>query len=531
MSSTTAHPSLAGLPAHELARLIARREVSAREVVGAHLDRIEQVDGALNAVVVRRFDEALAEADAADAALVRGDPPGPLHGVPVTVKESLALSGTPATFGLPGLRDRVDRADDPYVARLRAAGAVIVGKTNVAQLLIALESVNPVYGRTNNPWRLDRTPGGSSGGEAAIVAAGGSALGMGTDILGSVRVPAAFTGLAGFLPTAGRAPDQQRGSIPPGQRVIVSQVGPLAGTVADVALALGVLTGRETPDGRPVAPLPPADASDLAGLGIATWTSSPAGGDSVVTASPAVARAVEEAAAALVATGAHRGDWTPPDVPAALGLAFGIMGADQGRGLGRIVGRDPVVAEIREFYRGIRSGRLSGAVARVALARLGQHSALPTVAHAGRHHTDDYWRLVDAVRGYRRRVAAELDAAGVDLIVAPVHAAPALPHRTGVYSGPGALFAMLVNLLGHPAGVVGVTTVAPGEDTGRPPTRDRGIAALAAADSGSVGLPVGVQVIGRPGRDHLVLAAMAAIEAAVRTSPTRPDRSRLQVPA
>lgn len=517
--TTTGTGSLAGLPAHRLAAMVAAGQVSAVEVVDAHIARIEQVDGVLNAVVVPRFAEARAEAVAADAARSRGEALGPLHGVPVTVKESLALAGTAATFGLPGLRGSTADADDPYVARLRAAGAIVVGKTNVAQLLLAYESVNPVHGRTANPWRADRSPGGSSGGEAAILAAGGSALGLGSDILGSVRVPAAFCGIAAFKPTAGRAPDRQRGSIPPGQRAIVSQVGPLARDVADLALALDIVVGRVTPDGEPV---PPAGGTDLATAGVATWTSAPAGGDGVVSASRAVARAVREAAGTLVAHGATPREWTPPDVPGALGLVFGIMGADQGRGLRRLVGRDPIAAEIATFYRGIAAGRGSGALARVALRLLGQHSALPTVAHAGRHHTDDYWQLVAAARDYRGLVAAELTAAGVDLVVCPAFASPAVPHRTGVYSGPGGLFSMLVNLLGYPAGVVPVTSVLPGEAGGRIPSRDRGLAALAAADSGSVGLPVGIQVIGRPGRDHLVLAAMAAIETAARREPHHP---------
>jgi fatty acid amide hydrolase len=520
---------LAGRPAGELAALIAEKQVSVREVVTAHLDRIARVDPALNAVVVRRDEQALAEADAADAAIGRGDEVGLLHGVPVTVKESLGLTGTPSTFGLPGLRSRPVESDDPYIARLRGAGAIVIGKTNVAQLLIAYESVNPVHGRTRNPWRLDRTPGGSSGGEAAIIAAGGSALGLGSDILGSVRIPAAFTGIAAFKPTAGRTPDRQRGSIPLGQQAIVSQIGPLATTVADLTLALRVITGTVTPDGDPVPPQPAPDASALPGLGVAVWTSSPAGGDSLVTAAPAVARAADEAAAALHAAATRAREWTPPDVPDALATIFGIMGADQGRGLARTVGRDPIAAEIRTFYRGISSGRVAGGLARTALRRLGQHSALPTVAHAGRHHADDYWRLVDTALQYRRRVHAELDAAGVDLIVAPVHAAPALPHGTGVYSGPGGLFAMWVNLLGYPAGVVPVTTVQPGEDAGRPAARDRGIAALAAADTGSAGLPVGIQVIGRPGRDHLVLAALAAIEAEVRRSVHYPRPENMEV--
>lgn len=215
--TATVTEQLAGLPAHQLTRLVAAGDVSAREVVAAHVARIERVDGQLNAVVVPRFAAALAEADEADTARARGDVLGPLHGVPVTLKESLALTGTASTFGLPGLAGEVAVTDDPYVARLRGAGAIVLGLTNVAQLLIAYESVNPVHGRTSNPWRLDRSPGGSSGGEAAILAAGGSALGLGSDILGSVRVPAAFSGVAAFKPTAGRTPDQQRGSIPPGR--------------------------------------------------------------------------------------------------------------------------------------------------------------------------------------------------------------------------------------------------------------------------------------------------------------------------
>lgn len=522
----TAARELAGRPAHELAALVAAREVSAREVVADHLARIAEVDRALNAVVVHRDAAALREADEADAALRRGDAVGPLHGVPVTCKESFDLAGTPSTAGLPGRAGRRAAVDDPYVARLRAAGAVVVGKTNVAQLLIAYESVNPLHGRTRNPWRFDRTPGGSSGGEAAVVAAGGSALGLGSDILGSIRVPAAFTGLAGFLPTAGRTPDVQRGSIPAGQRAIVSQVGPIAGTVADLRLALDVLAGSGPPSGEPRPEL--VGPADLSGVGIATWTSAAAGGDAVVTASPAVERAVRTAAAALGDAGTSTRDWVPPDVPHALGLVFGIMGADAGRGLRRLVGRDPIAAEIRTFYRGIAAGRVSGALARAVLPRLGQQTALPTVAQAGRHHVDDYWRLVEDALAYRRRVAVELDAAGVDLVVAPAHAAPALPHGTGAYSGPGGLFSMLVNLLGYPAGVVPVTAVQPGEEGGRPPTRDRGLAALAAADEGSAGLPVGVQVIGRPGHDRLVLAALAAIESATRSA--LPPRSDQEIP-
>src|SRR5262249_48652406 len=151
------------------------------------IGRITEVDGRLNAMVVRRFDAARAEARAIDAARARADALPVLAGVPITIKESFAVAGTEATAGGVALRGARAQADAPTVARLRRAGAIVLGKTNVAQLLWYTESDNPVYGRTNNPWDLARAAGGSSGGEAAILAAGGAPLGLGSDIGGSVR--------------------------------------------------------------------------------------------------------------------------------------------------------------------------------------------------------------------------------------------------------------------------------------------------------------------------------------------------------
>jgi fatty acid amide hydrolase len=195
------------LSAVELAEMIARGEATSLEVVDAHIERVEQVNQALNAVVVKLYDRARASAREADDRRARGDALGPLHGVPVSVKEALDVEGTPSTFGLPSRAGGEAERDCDYVARLREAGAIVIGKTNVAQLLLYYESDNPVYGRTNNPWNLERTPGGSSGGEAAIIAARGSPMGLGTDIGGSVRVPATFCGIAALKPTMGRTPE------------------------------------------------------------------------------------------------------------------------------------------------------------------------------------------------------------------------------------------------------------------------------------------------------------------------------------
>lgn len=235
--------SLLTLGAWDIAQRIKAGDLSAREVVEEHIRRIEDVNPRLNAVVVPLFDRALGEAAAADAACARGEPLGPLHGVPITIKEQFLVAGTPTTAGLPSRVGHRAMSDGPLVGRLREAGAIVLGKTNVSQLMIYHESDNPVYGRTNNPWSLERAPGGSSGGEAAIIAAGGSTLGLGSDFGGSIRVPAHFCGLHGLRPTAGRLTNLDTPvEFFTGQEAIMPQTGPMARTVEDLALAMKVLT-------------------------------------------------------------------------------------------------------------------------------------------------------------------------------------------------------------------------------------------------------------------------------------------------
>jgi fatty acid amide hydrolase len=164
-----------------LAQAIRTGQTTAREAVEACIGRIEACDPMVNAVVQRRFDQARQEADQADEHLAAGQPTGPLHGVPITVKDQFNVAGLATTIGLTSRKDRIAGSDGPVTGRLRQAGAIVLGKTNVFQLLAGWETDNPVFGRTNNPWNLERTPGGSSGGEAAAVAYGGSALGLGGD--------------------------------------------------------------------------------------------------------------------------------------------------------------------------------------------------------------------------------------------------------------------------------------------------------------------------------------------------------------
>src|SRR5262245_41983283 len=245
--SSSSDPTQLG--AAELARRIAARELRPSEVVEAYIARVQVVHRALNAVVHERYADALREAREADLrARSAGELP-PLCGVPITLKDSIDLAGSASTFGVERLREPVSR-DAPVVRRLREAGAIVLAKSNVAQLLLFYEADNPVFGRTLHPFAADRACGGSSGGEAALVASFASPLGIGTDVGGSVRVPAAFCGISGFKPTAGRLIDEGRHSVPPGQTCIVSQVGAMARSVEDLALGLRVALGPQGDDGR-----------------------------------------------------------------------------------------------------------------------------------------------------------------------------------------------------------------------------------------------------------------------------------------
>jgi amidase len=242
-------------PATEVAAVLRRREISSRELTEALLARIAEVDPLVNAVSAAHPDLALRAADDADRALARGGPLGPLHGVPMTVKDSFHAAGLPTTWGAPWWKDHVADRDATVVRRLRRAGAVIVGKTNVAFLLADYgQTSNEVYGRTSNPWDLARSPGGSSGGAAAAVAAGLSFLEYGSDLVGSLRVPAAFCGVYCLRPTAGTVPTT--GHQPPGPpapelgTAPVAAVGPLGRSPADLRAALLATAGPEDPAAR-----------------------------------------------------------------------------------------------------------------------------------------------------------------------------------------------------------------------------------------------------------------------------------------
>ncbi len=510
--TTTQAEDITRLSATQMASLIARGEISASEAVEAHIAQIERVNPALNAVVVKRYEAARAEARAADARRKAGADLGPLHGVPVTVKECLGLEGTASTFGLPSRAGHRAANDERHVARLRNAGAIVLGKTNVAQLLFYYESDNPLYGTTNNPWNPARTPGGSSGGEAAIIAAGGSALGLGTDIGGSTRIPAHFCGIASLKPTAGRTPDLGRFSVPVGQQAVPSQVGVLGRHVEDVTLGLEVINGGRTPAVEPPMPLGDFRNVDVRNLRVAWYTD-----DGSFRVAPAIARAVREAAETLRGLGAQVTQWTPPDAPLAMGLLYGIFGADGGRLMRGMLGKDRQTPQIAQLLTLVRLPHTAIRGAQGLLNALGQHSMAMGMGAFGHSDTAHYWQLAEMVMDYQARFKDALDSGAggpFDIILCPPCSLPAFTHGASKDVITAGAYACLYNVLGYPAGVVPVTRVREDEQVGRPVSKDNVEKAARHVEEGSAGLPVGVQVVARPWREHVALAAMSAIEQA-----------------
>ncbi len=262
--------------ARELAALVAEKKISALELSDYFIRRIESHDDQLNAVICRDFDSALAAAATADKAVSRGASLGPLHGVPITVKEALDVKGLPTTWGLPPLKDNIAQRDAESVRRLREAGAIVLGKTNVPTALADAQTVNPLYGLSRNPWDLARTPGGSSGGSAAATAAGLSALEVGSDMGGSIRVPAAFCGVFGHKPSWGVVPDQGHGL--PGMIAPTDMgvIGPISRFAEDLALALDVMAGPQPLDTPAWKLNLPRDPAPLPGqLRVAIWADDP----------------------------------------------------------------------------------------------------------------------------------------------------------------------------------------------------------------------------------------------------------------
>ena len=290
------------------ARAIRRRELSSRELLDGFLDRI--ATSTLNAVVTVDAERARERATLLDAAAARGDWYGPLHGLPFTVKDAISTAGIRTTSGAPELREHVPARDATAVARLRAAGGLVLGKTNTPTWCADIETFNPLFGTTRNPWDPTRTSGGSSGGSAAAVTAGLSAFDLGTDIGGSLRIPPAFCGCFGFKPTFGVVPtDGYLDTADGGDHPLDMNVfGPIARSAEDLDLLLDVLAGPSSVDARGWRlDLPAAQRDRATGPRVAVWASDP-----LAPPDAPIAAALDRVASALDAAGAHLSEQLPP---------------------------------------------------------------------------------------------------------------------------------------------------------------------------------------------------------------------------
>jgi fatty acid amide hydrolase len=393
------------------------------------------------------------------------------------------------------------------------------------------ECDNPVYGCTNNPWDRARTPGGSTGGEAAIIAARGSPLGLGNDLGGSIRVPCHFCGIHGLKPTSFRLPREGSITTLRGLDSIVTQPGPMARHVEDLWLGFSVMgdnsDGYVAGDVAP-GPLPDPARVDLTRLRIAVLTY-----DGMFPASAGIKRATLEAAEALRERGATVIEF---DIDAThelfghgefLDLYCGLLGSDggaDGRRMTRGIKLDWRVARLM-WIAGLRMPTRM-AVAR-GLRLAGQKWMARMVMLVRPISADAMRQLAYSRQKYTRSVLDQLMAQRIDALVMPPHALPAPQHVKGFDLVAAAGYAMLFNLLGLPAGVVSTTRIRPGEDHGRRAGRDQVERQAAAVDRGSAGLPVGVQVVGLPWREDVVLSLMFALESAFASRADYPNRTRV----
>lgn len=421
------------LSATELARRIRRREFSAREVVEAHLQRIEQVNPKLNAVVASAAEQALEQARAADAALAHGQTPGRLHGVPFTVKDWIDAAGLPCTGGELQHKNRIPTRDATVVDRMRQAGAILLGKTNV---LVE----NAVYGRTNNPYNLNYSPCGSSSGEAAIIAAGGSPLGLGSDSGGSIRQPAHACGIAGLKPTTGRLPLTGHFPFISAMNDPRTTIGPMARFVEDLALALPILSGVDWQDAS-VIPMPLADWQQvkMKGLRVAFYTH-----HAEAEPTPETAAACRRAAQVLAENGALVEERLPPRIEEAYTIT-------------------------RQYWARVESEDGEEWISSA-------HSQLDG---------DEVARHLFLWDRFRRAMIGFM--AGYDLILTPAAELPAQPHGQPEGRIP---YTLPYSLTGYPAVVVRCAT-------------------------SPEGMPIGVQVVARPWREDVALAAASVLEGAL----------------
>ena len=389
------------LPAARLADLVRTREIGALELLDHYIARVEQHDSRINAVVVRDFDRARARARLLDG---QSDKSAPLFGVPMTVKESFDIQGLPTTRGHMEAKDRPMAVSSIAVRRLEAAGAVVFGKTNVPVDLADWQSYNPVYGTTSNPWNSDHTPGGSSGGSAAALAAGLTGLEIGSDIGGSIRVPAHYCGVYGHKPTFGLCPNYGDPVVSSAAGTDISVIGPLGRSSADLAVALDVMEGSDPDETALTVKLPMPRFTSLKELRVAMWAEQPGqatDGETVVK--------LHELAAALEREGATVSRTARPefDPTEAFTLYLRLLDAAWS---GRI--SDEVVQAKRRRVASLSSGDMDADAVMVRMVDL----------------THREWLRLNELR-FKWRRAWSAFFREWDVLLCPVIATAALPHR------------------------------------------------------------------------------------------------------
>jgi len=443
--------------ATRLAAMIRTGETTSAEVVDACLTRIDEVNPRINAVV-RLADDARDRAADADRTLARREPLGPLHGVPFTLKDSLDTAGVITTAGSLGWADRIPDRDATVVTRLRAAGGILLGKTNTPEFTWANETDNDVYGVTSNPYDLARTPGGSSGGPAAAVAAGMAPFDIGSDTGNSIRQPAHVCGIAGIKPTSGRVP--RTGHWPGFGGILdgLTQLGPMARRVEDLALVLPLIAGPDGVDPH-VAPVPLGDPAviEVRGLRVALFI-----GNGVRTPTRETIGAVVAAARALEAAGAIVEERVPPDIAAAGDAYNRLLAADGYAWLRRLISA-------------------------AGTPGLGSYETRPWFTPGPPLPGDRLSALVEEIDAIRSRMLRWMT--GTDLIVCPTLPTPAVRHRESLEAWFGDGYSDVHNLTGWPSVVV------------------RGGAS-------AEGLPIGVQLVARAWREDVALAAASVVEVA-----------------
>ena len=464
--------ALAQLSATEMAERIRRKSISPVELVEAHLDSIRRFNPQLNAFVTVEGERARRDARGAEESVMRGRDLGPLHGVPVTIKSSIDVAGLRCETGSRLRAGNTPTADAPLVSRLKAAGAIVLGNTNVPELLMAYETDNVLYGRTNNPWDLERTAGGSSGGESAAIAACCSAGGVGSDGGGSIRVPAHYTGICGLKPTPGRIPATGHFPASAGPFAQLGVVGPLARTVGDVRILFEVMAGPDIgdPSAAPV-PIRRPRKDEVRAVRIGYFED-----DGRTPVTPETRAAVRAAADILKGAGFQVASFRPDDLEQARQLWWELFGLAGGLVLGPMIeGRESELSPILKEFVGMVRAEPS-----LTLERF-----MSTLLERDRLRTQFLRQMED-----------------FPVMLCPVCSVPAFRHGERRWPIDGRSVEYLdamsytqwFNLLGNPAAVVPV---------GRSSRSDRGE---------PEGLPIGVQVVGRPYEEEIVLSVAAEIE-------------------